>query len=52
LRPRTIGASTLMRSSCGYSITMSTIRSSDWLEISLPQFGQCGTPMFAKSRRR
>ena len=38
-RPRTSGASTLMRSSCGYSITMSTMRSSDWLVISLPQFG-------------
>ena len=31
---------------------MSTMRSSDWLEISLPQFGQCGTPMLANRRRR
>ena len=37
LRPRTIGASTLMRSSCGYSITMSMIRSSDCDAISRPQ---------------
>ncbi len=52
LRPRTIGASTLMRSSCGYVITRSMMRSSDWLAISRPQFGQCGTPIFAKSSRR
>jgi hypothetical protein len=31
---------------------MSAMRSSDWLAISLPQFGQCGTPMLAKSSRR
>jgi hypothetical protein len=31
---------------------MSTMRSSDWLVISLPQLGQCGTPMFANSSRR
>ena len=52
LRPRTTGASTLIRASCGYSITMSAMRSSDCDVISLSQFGQCGTPMLANSSRR
>ena len=37
LRPRTIGASTLMRSSLGDSITMSMMRSSDCEAIARPQ---------------
>ena len=52
LRPRTTGASTLMRSSFGESITMSMIRSSDCDAISRPHRWQCGMPMFAKSSRR
>ncbi len=52
LRPRTTGASTLMRSSGGLSSTMSTMRSSDWEAISRPHRWQCGTPMFAKRSRR
>ncbi len=52
LRPRTIGARTLIRSSEGNAWTRSRIWVSDCEEISLPHWGQCGVPMFAKSRRR
>ena len=52
LRPRTIGASTMMRSSGLSASTCCRICSVVWREISLPHTGQCGTPMEEYSTRR
>ena len=52
LRPRTIGASTLMRSSVGRQHHHVDDALERLRAISRPQFGQCGTPMLAKSSRR
>ena len=45
LRPRTMGAMTITRSSGVSAITRCTICSADCRVIGRPQFGQCGTPI-------
>ena len=45
LRPRTMGARIMMRSPSGSARICCRICSVLWREISMPQVGQCGTPM-------
>ena len=47
LRALTTGAMTVSLLPAGSSMSVSTIWSTDWLVISLPQIGQCGMPILA-----